>query len=115
MEVKDMGNILQLSDTPERADIVDTISSHCVVIYSKTSCSYCKQAKNIFQKLKVPVKVIELDERKDGELLQHVLGDMTNSTTVPRVFVNGECIGGARETQALHRKGKLAEMTAACQ
>ena len=80
-----MGNFFaqpEFANSPEKDDIEDTISKHCVVIYSKTTCSFCKDTKNLFKKLKVPVKVIELDKRRDGELLQKILESMTSASTV---------------------------------
>jgi hypothetical protein len=37
---------------------------------------------------------------------------MTGARTVPRVFVNGKCIGGGDDTAALAASGRLAKMLA---
>ena len=37
---------------------------------------------------------------------------LTGAKTVPRVFVNGNCIGGGDDTAALAANGKLAKMLA---
>ena len=57
--------------------------------------------------LNVPFEVMELDQRSDGGEIQVQLHKITGARTVPRVFVNGSCIGGADDTKALHLKGKL--------
>jgi len=51
--------------------------------------------------------VIELDEIDDGNEYQQVLGQITNAQSVPRVFLNGECIGGGDDTEKLDRNGDL--------
>ncbi|KAF0976355.1 hypothetical protein FDP41_004582, partial [Naegleria fowleri] len=78
-----------------------------VVIFSKTYCPYCANAKKLFSELGVDYKVLELDTMKDGSEYQNVLKEMTNMGTVPSVWVNSEFIGGFSDTQALHKQGKL--------
>lgn len=51
--------------------------------------------------------MIELDEIDDGNEYQQVLGQITNVRSVPRVFINGECIGGGDDTEKLDRSGDL--------
>ena len=46
----------------------------------------------------------------DGGDVQSTLHDVTGSRTVPQVFIGGEFIGGASETNALHSKGGLVPM-----
>jgi len=43
----------------------------------------------------------------DGDEYQEILGQMTGEDTVPRVFINGECIGGGDDTEKLEKKGEL--------
>jgi hypothetical protein len=40
--------------------------------------------------------------------------DKNTRVQVPRVFVNGTCIGGATETKDLHESGKLYELVLKC-
>ncbi|KAM0005238.1 putative oxidoreductase [Helianthus debilis subsp. tardiflorus] len=40
-----------------------TVSSHPIVIFSKSYCPYCKRAKGVFKELNVKPYVLELDER----------------------------------------------------
>ncbi|XP_048833356.1 glutaredoxin 2 isoform X2 [Brienomyrus brachyistius] len=94
--------------------IEDVVSHNCVVIFSKTTCPYCKMAKNVFSEIGAAYKVIELDEHRDGEPLQEALAQITGARTVPRVFVNGRCIGGGSDTKTLHEQGKLASLVEQC-
>lgn len=61
----------------------------------------------MFQKLNAKYTAIELDQRDDGEEIQAILGEITGARTVPRVFVNGECLGGGSDVKQLYETGKL--------
>uniref|UniRef100_A0A4W3K4Z3 Glutaredoxin-2, mitochondrial n=1 Tax=Callorhinchus milii TaxID=7868 RepID=A0A4W3K4Z3_CALMI len=92
----------------------DLVKRNCIVIFSKTSCPFCVKAKDVFEAMKVSYRVVEIDEREDGCFLQHTLGILTGSRTVPRVFVNGVCIGGAQQTIDLYKKGELLALIMKC-
>ncbi|CAH6787696.1 glutaredoxin 2 [Phodopus roborovskii] len=94
--------------------IQETISNNCVVIFSKTSCSYCSMAKKIFHDMNVNYKVVELDMLEYGNQFQDALHKMTGERTVPRIFVNGAFIGGATDTHRLHKEGKLLPLVHQC-
>uniref|UniRef100_A0A1B6GJ49 Glutaredoxin-2, mitochondrial n=1 Tax=Cuerna arida TaxID=1464854 RepID=A0A1B6GJ49_9HEMI len=87
-----------------------TISSDKVVIFSKSTCPYCTIAKEVFNNLKQKYTLIELNKRGDGADIQNILGKITGARTVPRVFVNGKCIGGGSDVKALYESGKLQQM-----
>uniref|UniRef100_A0A4W3JTW8 Glutaredoxin-2, mitochondrial n=1 Tax=Callorhinchus milii TaxID=7868 RepID=A0A4W3JTW8_CALMI len=92
--------------TPQNSGTI-SLDPSALVIFSKTSCPFCVKAKDVFEAMKVSYRVVEIDEREDGCFLQHTLGILTGSRTVPRVFVNGVCIGGAQQTIDLYKKGEL--------
>ncbi|XP_076578161.1 glutaredoxin 2 isoform X1 [Chaetodon auriga] len=94
--------------------VQEMVSQNCVVIFSKTTCPYCKMAKNVFNEIGATYKVIELDEHNDGRRLQEALAQMTGARTVPRVFINGNCIGGGSDTKQLHQQGKLLPLIEQC-
>ena len=58
------------------------------------------------------VTVIELDQRPDLSVndIQDYLQSITGGRSVPRVFIDGEFIGGGDDTDALQRSGKLEVM-----
>ncbi|XP_072804843.1 glutaredoxin 2 isoform X3 [Vicugna pacos] len=62
--------------------IQETISDNCVVIFSKTSCSYCTMAKKLFHDMNVNYKVVELDMLEYGSQFQDALYRMTGERTV---------------------------------
>ncbi|XP_039292099.1 transcriptional regulatory protein AlgP isoform X4 [Nilaparvata lugens] len=90
--------------------VEELIAKDFVVIFSKTRCPACKLAKDIFKELKEKFTAIELDKRHDGDAIMNVLCKMTGARTVPRVFVDGECIGGGSDVQRMYRTGELEEL-----
>jgi glutaredoxin 3 len=64
-----------------------------IVIFSKTTCPYCKNAKDLLE-LEIPerfseVKVVELDQTDGMQELQNALFTLTGRKTVPNIFING--------------------------
>ncbi|XP_071342429.1 glutaredoxin 2 isoform X1 [Trachinotus anak] len=103
-----------LSSTACVQYVQEVVAQNCVVIFSKTTCPYCKMAKNVFSDIGATYKVVELDEHSDGRRLQEALAQMTGARTVPRVFINGNCIGGGSDTKQLHQQGKLVPLIEQC-
>jgi glutaredoxin 3 len=69
---------------------------------------YCTKAKKILGKYKLnSYKVLELDNMANGDDYCDILGKMTGADTVPRVFIDGECIGGGDDTEKLEKQGEL--------
>ncbi|XP_026671502.1 glutaredoxin-like isoform X2 [Ceratina calcarata] len=96
------------TDMPvSKEEIKQLIESDAVVIFSKTKCPYCKMAKEVFNKLQKKYTAIELDEWDNGDEIQTILGEMTGARTVPRVFVNGVCLGGGSDVKKLYDSGEL--------
>ncbi|EFN57573.1 hypothetical protein CHLNCDRAFT_143229 [Chlorella variabilis] len=89
-----------------------TINGNKVVVFSKTYCPYCTKAKRALQQFLDASKmtVIELDARSDGSAVQDYLAQLTGGRSVPRVFIEGQFIGGGDDTEALARSGKLEVM-----
>ncbi|XP_075038759.1 glutaredoxin 2 [Mixophyes fleayi] len=113
-----MGNFFSNSTDRLQFDarkiVEETVSRNCVVIFSKTTCPYCKMAKEAFNTINVSYKAIELDQVENGSQLQEALHEVTGGTTVPKVFVNGTCIGGGTETRKLNQEGKLLQLVQQC-
>ncbi|NXO00743.1 GLRX2 protein, partial [Rhinopomastus cyanomelas] len=104
-----------LSNDAAANQIQEIISDNCVVIFSKTTCVYCKMAKKVFDGMNVNYTAVELDVNSNGSQFQDVLEQMTGGRTVPRVFVNGSFVGGATDIQKLHEEGKLLPLVHQCQ
>ncbi|XP_076292792.1 uncharacterized protein LOC143215008 isoform X2 [Lasioglossum baleicum] len=95
--------------TVTKEQVGQIIASDKVVIFSKSTCPYCKMAKKVFDSLKEKYTAIELDERDDGDDIQDILGEMTSARTVPRVFVKGVCLGGGTDVKKLYDNGELVK------
>lgn len=76
-----------------------------VIIYTKTFCPYCIDAKALLKEkglgfteydlLNVPDKRAEMLAKSNGR------------TTVPQIFINGTHVGGCDDLYAMERAGKL--------
>ncbi|CAN7067653.1 hypothetical protein IGI04_041117 [Brassica rapa subsp. trilocularis] len=102
---------ISMVSSSSSADFVKkTISSHKIVIFSKSYCPYCRRAKSVFSELNQVPHVVELDEREDGGSIQSALGEIVGRRTVPQVFINGKHIGGSDDTVDAHESGELAKL-----
>ncbi|KAK2076065.1 hypothetical protein QBZ16_001401 [Prototheca wickerhamii] len=93
--------------------VKQTIQQNRVVVFSKTYCPYCRKAKSALASVGLKqdqIKLVELDTRDDGEAIQDALLELTGGRSVPRVFIDGQFIGGGDDTDSLARSGKLAAM-----
>merc|ERR1712007_27844 len=89
------------------------VSSHPVVVFSKTSCPYCSQVKQLLATLSAKTEVVELDTTSDGPDIQAALKEWTGQRTVPNVFIGGTHIGGCDDTVAKHKSGQLVPLLSA--
>ncbi|KAL9657053.1 hypothetical protein ABK040_002679 [Willaertia magna] len=87
--------------------IKNLVNSSKVVIFSKTYCPYCSNAKKLFEKLGTEYKAVELDTFDEGSDYQNILAQMTKQKTVPSIWVQGEFLGGFSDVKALHDQNKL--------
>ncbi|KAJ6493987.1 thioredoxin-like protein [Mycena vitilis] len=94
-------------------ELVETaINENKIMIFSKSSCPYCRRAKALFAQEfpeEKPV-VFELNQREDGSAIQAYLAEKTGQNTVPNIFISKQHIGGNDDTQAAFRAGKLATL-----
>ena len=82
------------------------VNSRALVVFSKTTCPFCVEAKQILERelgaAYARVKVIELDELGAGVAkVAPALLAISGMTTVPNIFLEGESIGGCSELKAL--------------
>ncbi|KAK3038267.1 hypothetical protein RJ639_029855 [Escallonia herrerae] len=101
---------LQAEASSTVAFVKKTISSHSIVIFSKSYCPYCRKAKAVFKELEKAPHVVELDERDDGWNIQDALAEVVGRRTVPQVFIDGKHIGGSDDTVEAYESGELAKL-----
>jgi len=65
-----------------RQFIKHLVRQNCVVIFSTTTCPYCRLAKDLFTRLDVSVKVVELNQMREGSDILAELRTITQLTTV---------------------------------
>ncbi|XP_071450781.1 glutaredoxin-2, mitochondrial-like [Hetaerina americana] len=99
-----------MGDSDAGKFVEETISGNKVVLFSKTTCPHCVQAKGLLTSLGCKFTSFELDQMHNGSAIQDYLGKTTGARTVPRVFIGGECIGGASDTMKLHEDGRLMNL-----
>ncbi|KAI7905390.1 glutaredoxin-C1 [Cokeromyces recurvatus] len=91
--------------------IDDYIKSNKVMVFSKTYCPYCDDAKELLKKLKIHYECIELDDLGSlGRLLQEELLAKTEQWTVPNIFIKQHHIGGCDDLHRLHASGELVKL-----
>ena len=83
------------------------IAENPVVIFSKTWCGFCTRAKQLFQRLAVTPRIVELDLRDDGPHMQAILAEMTGRRTVPNIWINGKHVGGCDDAFEAYSSGEL--------
>eukprot|EP00056_Hartaetosiga_gracilis_P004249 m.72941 g.72941 ORF g.72941 m.72941 type:complete len:106 (+) comp11763_c0_seq2:89-406(+) len=100
--------------------VQSAIANNKVVIFSKTYCPFCTQAKSAINGIVSDALVIELDEGKvnydgnsaDGSAVQGVIKSKYSHRTVPAVFINGKLLGGCDDTLAAIKNGTFKKMVA---
>ena len=90
----------------------DAIASNRVMVFSKSYCPYCAKAKRALESLlpRDKITVMELDTRSDCAAIQDYLLSITGGRSVPRVFIDGQFIGGGDETDAMVRNGQMEKL-----
>ncbi|CAJ1340270.1 unnamed protein product [Effrenium voratum] len=106
-----------LGRAPASAPIVEKasqlIQSNPCVVFSKSTCPFCQMAKGALQDNKAKCHILEMDKELSPEemaaLQDHFL-KTTGARSVPRVFIDGNCVGGGSEVSDLAQKGELKAM-----
>jgi len=110
-----MGAILSRSLTKEAMEeakhFVDgLVSSHKIVVLSKTYCPYCVRAKDILKGYPLKsdeIEIVELERRPDCSAIQAYCKEITGASSVPRIFIGGKSIGGCDDLTKLKNSGQL--------
>jgi glutaredoxin 3 len=81
-----------------------------VTVYTTEPCGYCRTAKALLAKRRIPYEEINLSRDPDGraELVRR-----TGMMTFPQVVIDGESIGGYQELVRADRAGRLTELAEA--
>ena len=101
-----------------RAMLDAAVAGSPVVLFSQTSCPFCKKAKALLaDTLGVPaskLRVVETDTLgAEGYALRVELSKLTGRSSVPNIFIGGASVGGFSDgpgVNTLHEQGKLRDM-----
>lgn len=91
---------------PQAKYVQQAVAQNCVVIFSKTTCPFCVQTKEIFRNLGVPYEAVELNNHPNGQDIQNYLGEVTKAKTVSIInhrfiFFNQMCMYVTRQDKDL--------------
>ena len=94
----------------QQTGINDAIASGDIVMFSKTTCPYCTAANGVLSRYSTDYKVVELNTLPNGHEMQRELQELTDSSTVPQIFVHQNFIGGATDLMRLHSDDQLQDL-----
>ncbi|XP_046684101.1 thioredoxin reductase 3-like [Homalodisca vitripennis] len=88
------------------------INDNDVVVFSKTTCPFCKKVKQLFKDINAEIFVFELNSHSDDKCaqMQDVLQKMSGQRTVPNVYVKKHHVGGYTDTKQALDDGTLFDM-----
>jgi glutaredoxin 3 len=94
------------------ARIDNLVSDHPVVMFSFSTCPFCRRAKDFLDEKGVKYEVLELDELEGnaGNEIRANLGRKTGRTSVPSIFIGGNYIGGCNDGPGLLPLDKSGEL-----
>ena len=72
--------------TKEGKFIKENIDTHAVLLFSKTTCNFCKMAKKTLNNLNVNYQVEEIDGKDNMTAIQDVFEKLTGARTVKKSF-----------------------------
>jgi cysteine synthase A len=103
---------------PAARDFVDAAiddPAQPVVMFALEWCEFCWSVRRMFARFGIAYRSIDLDsvEYQQGDRglkIRAALAAKTSRTTIPQVFVGGTGIGGATDTLAAWKTGRLQEL-----
>ncbi|MEQ8823453.1 MAG: glutaredoxin 3 [Filomicrobium sp.] len=78
-----------------------------VVLYTKSTCPYCRAAKALLRRKQVDFREYEIST---SPALREEMIAKSGRRTVPQIFIDGRAIGGYDDLAALQAAGKLDDL-----
>lgn len=85
----------------------EIISSYDIVMFSKSTCPFCKELKRTLVEYGVSFAVFEADETSNFQGIKAHLKEKSGIGTFPNLFVKGESLGGCMDVKKLEQEGKF--------
>ena len=105
LKVSKIGSLLSSSRhvmSEQIKQLVDSkITSKKVMVFTKAHCPYCRDAKKVLAEYRLPpeeYEIMDIENDPQCSEIQTYLEILTGASSVPRVFINGRCIGGGDDT-----------------
>ncbi len=102
---------LSMSTVIER--ISNIIKSNRVAVFAKSYCPHCNATRASLTSAGVKFHAEDLDKwsAADMNAAQDWFAQTTGARTVPRVYIEGKCIGGNSDFQSVYvQSGKIKEL-----
>lgn len=98
------GDPFQVSDADTMLRYVNANAKipDAVALFSRKGCPHCERAKRLLNEFGVEFEDISLSK----EVTMYAVRAVSGGITVPQVFINGHCIGGADQLEAYLRDKK---------
>lgn len=98
-----------------KAALERQIASKPCIVYTTTTCPFCKKTTEALDKLGAMYTNIELDVVEEGNAKRVELANIVGRTSVPAVFISGIYVGGCNDgglggVLPLNERGELAPM-----
>jgi len=81
-----------------------------IVIYTKSTCSYCRAAKDLLRRKGAAFEEVSVDGDRAGQMAMAIKAG--GRSTVPQIFVGAAHIGGCDDLYDLESAGKLDTLLA---
>ena len=81
-----------------------------ITVYTTEPCSFCVRVKDLLRKRGFEFSEVNLAKDPDGRM---ELAKNTGMLSFPQVVIDGQLLGGFRETVIADQSGRLRELTAA--
>lgn len=81
-----------------------------IVVYSKSTCPYCREAMALLREKGKPFTVIDLYEQPQRRA--EMIAKAGGRSTVPQIFIDGKHVGGCDDLYDLDGRGGLDPLLA---
>ncbi|CAB89174.1 glutaredoxin [Plasmodium falciparum Santa Lucia] len=87
------------------------IEENIIAVFAKTECPYCIKAISILKgyNLNSHMHVENIEKNPDMANIQAYLKELTGKSSVPRIFINKDVVGGCDDLVKENDEGKLKE------
>ena len=95
---------------PDTTEMTALVEQYPLVLVANSFSPFCLRALGILQTYNIPkdrLKVVMVDQVKDGKKLEDAAAYMANRKELPLVFIGGKPAGMMNELQAMHRSCEL--------